>query len=141
VAAAHGLTHVFPEPERLMKGGIQGMPRSRARTLQGLAAAVLADPGLFGAQPGLEPAVARLRSLSGVGEWTAHYIAMRALREPDAFPATDIALQRALAVKGERPAPAEMLERAQPWRPWRAYAALHLWSALARGSADCRCAA
>lgn len=127
------LTHLFPEAECLKGATLAGMPRSRAATLSALGAAVLANPGLFGTYPGLQAAITRLRSMSGIGEWTAQYIAMRALREADAFPATDIALQRALASKDGRPEPAEVLTRAEAWRPWRAYAALHLWAAQARG--------
>jgi AraC family transcriptional regulator of adaptative response / DNA-3-methyladenine glycosylase II len=133
VRDALSLTHLFPDATRLEQATIAGMPRSRAVTLSSLATAALDDPGLFGRYKDLPEAVTRLRSMSGVGEWTAQYIAMRALREADAFPATDIALQRALAGNGERPAPAEVLARAQAWRPWRAYAALHLWAAQARG--------
>ena len=74
--------------------------------------------------------LAKLRSLPGIGEWTAQYIAMRELREPDAFPAADVGLLRAMTTAdGRRPSPAELLSRAEPWRPWRAYAALHLWAA------------
>jgi AraC family transcriptional regulator of adaptative response / DNA-3-methyladenine glycosylase II len=74
--------------------------------------------------------------LPGIGEWTAQYIAMRELREPDAFPAADIGLLRAMTNRdGRRPSPAELLARAESWRPWRAYAALHLWAA---GSAPLR---
>ncbi len=65
----------------------------------------------------------------GIGEWTAQYIAMRALREPDAFPAADIGLMRAMVGwRGRRPTPADLLARAERWRPWRAYAAQHLWA-------------
>jgi AraC family transcriptional regulator of adaptative response / DNA-3-methyladenine glycosylase II len=129
-STVEGLTHVFPRPERLIGTdlGALGMPSSRARALSSLAAAVAADPAIFGPSRGLEEAIAKLRSLSGIGEWTAQYIAMRELREPDAFPAADIGLMRALAgPDGRRPTPAELLARAQGWRPWRAYAALHLW--------------
>jgi AraC family transcriptional regulator, regulatory protein of adaptative response / DNA-3-methyladenine glycosylase II len=67
--------------------------------------------------------------LVGIGEWTAQYIAMRELREPDAFPAADIGLMRAMGQgRGVRPSPAELLAHAEQWRPWRAYAALHLWA-------------
>jgi len=67
--------------------------------------------------------------LAGIGEWTAQYIAMRELREPDAFPAADIGLMRAMTdARGVRPSPAELLAHAERWRPWRAYAALHLWA-------------
>ena len=65
----------------------------------------------------------------GVGEWTAQYIALRQLREPDAFPAADIGLMRALADdNGQRPSASQLLARAEVWRPWRAYAAQHLWA-------------
>ena len=67
------------------------MPRARARALSAIAAAVVADPQIFGPTRSLDEAVAQLRALEGIGEWTAHYIAMRAMREPDAFPAADIA--------------------------------------------------
>jgi len=130
--AADGLTHLFPRPERLMDADIAslGMPRSRARTLSALARAVVADPQLFGARRSLDEAIQRLRALDGIGEWTAQYIAMRQLREPDAFPAADIGLLRAMADgQGRRPTPQALLARAERWRPWRAYAALHLWAA------------
>jgi AraC family transcriptional regulator of adaptative response / DNA-3-methyladenine glycosylase II len=72
----------------------------------------------------------QLRALDGVGEWTAQYIAMRELREPDAFPAADIGLMRAMVdANGRRQNPRELLARAERWRPWRAYAAQHLWAA------------
>ena len=82
-------------------------------------------------------AIAALKALPGIGEWTAQYIAMRELREPDAFPAADIGLMRALAdAAGRRPTPAELLARAEAWRPWRAYAALHLWASEAPRHAE-----
>jgi AraC family transcriptional regulator of adaptative response / DNA-3-methyladenine glycosylase II len=84
---------------------------------------------IFGPRRSLEAAIAQLRSLPGIGEWTAQYIAMRELREPDAFPAADIGLLRAMAdAGGMRPSPADLLAHAERWRPWRAYAALHLWA-------------
>ncbi len=78
----------------------------------------------------LDADVARLRALPGIGEWTAQYIALRGLKHPDAFPASDLGILRALAgPDGRRPTPAEALLRAERWRPYRAYAAQHLWSA------------
>jgi AraC family transcriptional regulator, regulatory protein of adaptative response / DNA-3-methyladenine glycosylase II len=127
-----GLTHLFPTPERLVDADIAslGMPRTRGATINGLAAAAMADPQLFHPRGDLNHAVERLRDLPGIGEWTAQYIAMRGLRETDAFPTGDIGLMRALADgEGRRPTPAELLARAEAWRPWRAYAALHLWAA------------
>jgi AraC family transcriptional regulator of adaptative response / DNA-3-methyladenine glycosylase II len=68
--------------------------------------------------------------MAGISEWTAQYIAMRELREPDAFPADDIALKRALAEReGRWLTSREVIARAERWRPWRAYAAQHLWAA------------
>ncbi len=127
-----GLSHVFPPPARLAGVDIAaiGMPRARAVAISGLAAAAAADPGLFDPSRDLGEAVARLCALPGIGEWTAQYIAMRGLRETDAFPAADIGLLRAMAnERGSRPTPQQLLARAEEWRPWRAYAALHLWAA------------
>jgi AraC family transcriptional regulator of adaptative response / DNA-3-methyladenine glycosylase II len=129
-----GLTRVFPRPERLAQTDLSslGMPGARARALSSLAAAVVADPGIFSATRSLEEAIVQLKSLAGIGEWTAQYIAMRELREPDAFPAADIGLMRALEDEnGRRPTPVELLARAEAWRPWRAYAAQHLWASYA----------
>ena len=130
-AAMPGLTHVFPTPQRLAGEDLSTlpMPRARSAALSSIAAAVAADPMIFGARRGLEDAIARLRALSGIGEWTAQYIAMRELREPDAFPAADIGLMRALAdAEGQRPTAPQLLAMAERWRPWRAYAAQHLWA-------------
>jgi AraC family transcriptional regulator, regulatory protein of adaptative response / DNA-3-methyladenine glycosylase II len=127
-----GLTHVFPRPERLAWAPLTtlGMPRMRAATLTSLAAAVAEDPRVLGAGRSVAECVAQLRALPGIGDWTAQYIAMRELREPDAFPAGDIGLLRALAdAEGKRPTSRELLARAEHWRPWRAYAAQHLWAA------------
>jgi AraC family transcriptional regulator of adaptative response / DNA-3-methyladenine glycosylase II len=136
-----GLTRVFPSPERLADADIAalGMPRSRGAALNGLARAARDDPRIFGPQRGLDEAIAQLKAMPGVGEWTAQYIAMRQLREPDAFPAADVGLMRALAgPDGARPSPAKLLERAERWRPWRAYAALHLWTSLSHANGDPR---
>jgi AraC family transcriptional regulator, regulatory protein of adaptative response / DNA-3-methyladenine glycosylase II len=134
LVAAHGehlaepdgdLTHVFPRPEALAAADLTslGMPRSRAAALSAVGAAALTDTHLFDATNGLDDAVRRLRSIRGVGEWTAQYIALRQLREPDAFPAADIGLMRAIASRERRGYPlSELLDRANTWRPWRAYA-------------------
>jgi AraC family transcriptional regulator of adaptative response / DNA-3-methyladenine glycosylase II len=125
------LTHVFPDPAALIGAdpASMGMPRSRGSALLSVAAAVVADPHIFAAGRSLEEAVAQLKALPGVGEWTAQYIAMRQLREPDAFPAADIGLMRAMAdADGIRPTASALLARAETWRPWRAYAAQHLWA-------------
>jgi AraC family transcriptional regulator of adaptative response / DNA-3-methyladenine glycosylase II len=126
-----GLTHVFPRPEqfslkRLVK---LGMPQARAKCLAGIADAMIADKRLFDPRRDLTESVAQLRKLAGIGEWTAQYIAMRALGESDAFLAADVALQRKFAKFGRRPTAETLLARAERWRPWRAYATLHLWMA------------
>jgi AraC family transcriptional regulator of adaptative response / DNA-3-methyladenine glycosylase II len=135
-AQALGLARLFPTPERLAAEDVAGlglMPGARAAALCGLAATVAGEPSLLGPRASLEEAIAVLRGLPGIGEWTAQYIAMRALQETDAFPAADAGLLRAMAGEdGRRPSPAELLTRAEAWRPWRAYAAAHLWAAPAR---------
>lgn len=132
VAAGLGLTHCFPTPEQLAGQAVAeiGMPRSRGAAIASLAEAALADERLFEVGVTLEEATARLMALPGVGEWTAQYIALRALREPDAFPHGDLGLVRSLSrLEGRKADPESLLERAEAWRPWRAYAAQHLWSA------------
>ncbi len=126
-----GLTTLFPHPGRLVGAELAklGIPGARAVALSGLAAAAASQPRLFHPDGDLDAAVARLRALPGIGPWTAQYIAMRALRDPDAFPAADIGLLRATAgADGVRPTAAALLSRAEKWRPWRAYAAQHLWT-------------
>jgi AraC family transcriptional regulator of adaptative response / DNA-3-methyladenine glycosylase II len=128
------LTHVFPTPERLAAAPrIEvGMPDARRLSLKAIAEAAAADPNLFRPFGTIEEAILRLRSIRGVGEWTAQYIALRALRETDAFPASDIGLLRgAEIVDGTRSTSAVLLNRSELWRPWRAYAAQHLWAVAA----------
>ncbi len=134
-ANAAGLTRVFPEATRLARAdlSILGMPRARIQALQSLARAQIADPALFDVRRDLDEAIEQLCALQGIGAWTAQYIAMRQLRESDAFPVGDVALLRALTnIHGSRVTPQEMLKHAERWRPWRAYAALHLWASLAK---------
>lgn len=132
-AAELGLTRLFPAPERLIGRDIAalGMPQARGLALEALARALVQDPQMFAPRADLDAAVAALKALPGVGEWTAQYIALRQMRETDAFPAGDIGLQRALAQHegGDRPSASELLARAEAWRPWRAYAAQYLWTA------------
>jgi AraC family transcriptional regulator of adaptative response / DNA-3-methyladenine glycosylase II len=136
-----GLSMVFPTTDRVASADLTrlGMPRARAAAISGMAAVAGGDPDLFRPDGSLDAAIARLTALPGVGDWTAHYIAMRALRDPDAFPAADVGLLRAMAgPNGLRPTPAALLDRAERWRPWRAYAAQHLWTELAAGGAKLR---
>jgi AraC family transcriptional regulator, regulatory protein of adaptative response / DNA-3-methyladenine glycosylase II len=126
------LSHVFPVATRLASApsiGL-GMPAARLATLKAIAEAAVADSNLFRPFGGVDETVARLKTIRGIGEWTAQYIALRAVREMDAFPATDIGLLRgAASIDGTTVTPANLLGRAESWRPWRAYAAQHLWAA------------
>ena len=124
------LTVVFPSPERLAEADLAaiGLPASRQATVRNVARACRANG--FGNATSLDELVKRWTEIAGVGDWTAHYIAMRANRQPDAFPAADLGLRKAVAANGV-PATAPELERmAESWRPWRAYAAMHLWNSL-----------
>jgi AraC family transcriptional regulator of adaptative response / DNA-3-methyladenine glycosylase II len=123
-----GVVRVFPDAATLAEcepGEIAalGIVAQRARAIVAFARALA--QGTLPLAPGAdsEQAIERLRALPGVGAWTAHYIAMRALHWPDAFPPGDVGVLRALGV--ERAAAAEA--HAQAWRPWRAYAVMHLW--------------
>jgi AraC family transcriptional regulator of adaptative response / DNA-3-methyladenine glycosylase II len=107
------------------------MPGARGRALASLARSVARSPDVLSRRNTLAEAVLALRALPGIGEWTAQYIAMRELREPDAFPAADVGLMRAMESGGKRPSAEELARRAENWRPWRAYAAAHLWASIA----------
>lgn len=126
------LTATYPGPADVVAADLTSlpMPGARRRALVALAEAALREPLLFGSLESVEKTVARLRAIPGVGEWTSHVIALRAAREPDAFPASDVGLLRGAEIAGGQPLTARTLEaRATAWRPWRAYAAQHLWAA------------
>jgi AraC family transcriptional regulator of adaptative response / DNA-3-methyladenine glycosylase II len=129
-----GLSALFPTAEVLAESDVAGigLPSSRAAAITGLARAV-ADGDLdFEAPSGLDAMVARLVELPGVGDWTAQYIAMRAANEPDAFPASDLGLRRAISIRGRSATHLELRSLAENWRPWRAYAAMLLWTQASR---------
>jgi AraC family transcriptional regulator of adaptative response / DNA-3-methyladenine glycosylase II len=115
LAGPTGLTHCFPRPETLAVAKVAGLPGARAHAIRSLARAGLD----FRAADALD----RFRELPGIGEWTAQYVAMRALGEPDAFPSSDLGLLKASGLRTAK----ELERRAEAWRPWRAYAAIHLW--------------
>ena len=127
------LNRIFPAAERVAElpyGRIArlGMPGARARTVRALARAV-ADGDLdLMPNADIDATLDKLRALPGVGEWTAQYIAMRALAWPDAFPHTDLGVMKAL---GET-SPKRVLAAGEAWRPWRAYAVMHLWNSLTK---------
>jgi AraC family transcriptional regulator of adaptative response / DNA-3-methyladenine glycosylase II len=132
VATPHaGLTHVFPGPRRVAGADWRevaalGIVGARAQALVTLARAMAS--GELTLDPTADPAatLSSLAALPGVGPWTAQYIGMRALGWPDAFPESDLGILKALGTT--RPAVAR--ERAEAWRPWRAYAVMHLWLSL-----------
>jgi AraC family transcriptional regulator of adaptative response / DNA-3-methyladenine glycosylase II len=125
------LTTVFPTAGRIAElpyGRIAriGMPGARARTVLALARAVANEDLVLTPNADIETTLDRLRALPGVGEWTAQYIAMRTLAWPDAFPHTDLGVMKALGETNAR----RVLSAGDAWRPWRAYAVMHLWQSL-----------
>ncbi len=136
-----GLSRVFPAPKVLAAADLSGvgMPGRRAAAIAAFAAAVDAEPALIDGTRSLDDSVQRLCEIPGIGPWTASYVAMRAMREPDAFPASDLGLRKALATEsGELPSAAQIAGLAEEWRPWRSYAAMHLWRSL-DGGVGSRC--
>jgi AraC family transcriptional regulator, regulatory protein of adaptative response / DNA-3-methyladenine glycosylase II len=141
-AANPRLARTFPSARCLATADLStiGMPASRKVTLKALAQAAVANPRLFepgsASSPGsigsissIEEHIAQLRAIRGIGEWTAQYIVLRALREPDAFPATDIGILRgAASLDGASLTAQQLIQRADAWRPWRSYAAQYLWT-------------
>lgn len=130
---------LFPSPEVLAAAegdalGQLGIVRQRQAAIVAIARAVA--EGRIGLHPGADvPAtVAALKELPGIGDWTAQYIAMRALRWPDAFPAGDVALHKALGVQQSRQPAREAEAASQAWKPWRSYAVVRAWSALSQGA-------
>jgi AraC family transcriptional regulator, regulatory protein of adaptative response / DNA-3-methyladenine glycosylase II len=122
-----GLTHLFPTANVLAAADLRGLglTTAKAKALRALARAV-ADAHLrFDGTA--DEVVDSLTKLPGIGKWTAHYIALRALQEPDAFPASDLGLRRAAAPHSAPLRPEELEAMAEKWRPWRGYAAIYLW--------------
>ena len=119
------LTHLFPDPRVLAEADLTviGIPQARAKTIRGLARLVADGELKFFGVADPSALLGRLREIPGVGEWTVQYIAMRGLGEPDAFPASDLGLLRAAGLQSPR----QLQGRSEAWRPWRAYAAMHLW--------------
>ncbi len=138
--ARPGLTHAFPAPSRVARARLQalGVTQARARALRALATACASGLVLSPAAPDRAAVRQALLALPGIGPWTAGYIAMRALRDPDAFPEGDLGLRQALALEGpshqsKLPTPKAVSDRLEPFKPWRAYAAMLLWTRLTAG--------
>ena len=127
-----GLTHLFPRPDAVAEIGVVDLavPAARRRALRDLALA-LAE-GAITLDPGSdrEETQRKMLSLRGIGPWTASYVAMRALGDPDASLPTDLGVRRAVAKLGHAGDPAGVAALAERWRPWRAYATQHLWASL-----------
>jgi AraC family transcriptional regulator of adaptative response / DNA-3-methyladenine glycosylase II len=145
LVAAHGeplrrplgaVTHLFPAAPALADcdPGSLAMPRARGRALTGLARALAEGELSLDAGAERERTARRLLDLPGIGGWTAAYVAMRALRDPDAFMPTDLGVRRALEALGQDGRPATAIRLGERWRPYRAYALQHLWSYAAPGS-------
>jgi len=124
----HQLDRIFPTPHKfshISLGDLAGlgMYRSKAQAILGIASAL--DQKILVLDPGgdVDQTLDQLKTIPGVGEWTAQYIAMRALAWPDAFPPTDLCLLKATGLTS----PSQLRKMAEAWRPWRAYAAMHLW--------------
>lgn len=126
VAPGNGLTHLFPTPEILATADLErvGLGPSMAETIRMVAEAVAKGAISFETVVDADQSVTRLEMIPGMTELTKQYVAMRALRDPDAFPSSDSRIAHALAIKDQR----ELQECSLVWRPWRAYAATYLWS-------------
>jgi AraC family transcriptional regulator of adaptative response / DNA-3-methyladenine glycosylase II len=131
--AIGGITHLFPTPAALItlaeaSPATVAMPNGRRNALTALAAAVISGDVVI--DPGADPTELRssLVALPGVGPWTAEYVAMRALRDPDAFLPTDLGLRRAARTLGLPSDPVPLTALSETWRPWRSYAIVHLWA-------------
>src|SRR5262249_28948014 len=127
------LTRLGPAPARVAAARLDaltglGLVALRAECVRALARAVCDKAVSLEAGPDPLITIERLRALPGIGSWTAHYIAMRGLRWPDAFPHSDLGLRKALGGR----TPRAVLALAEAWRPWRAYAAMHLWNQATR---------
>ncbi|HEX6459861.1 MAG TPA: AlkA N-terminal domain-containing protein [Thermoleophilaceae bacterium] len=127
-----GVTHLFPSSEALAAAHIGGMPAARAAAVNTVAAALASGEIDLGAGADRAAAQQQLLALPGVGPWTVSYVAMRALRDPDAFLPSDLGIRHALERLGQDPSPKAALKIAERWRPYRAAASQHLWSTLTK---------
>jgi len=134
-SAAAGLTTLFPSPQAIAEGDLRGLGLTNGRiaSIQSLARAVVAREIDFAGAT--DEVIEALTQISGVGQWTAQYVALRALGDPDAFPASDLILRRMAGGEDGALSEAGLESRAETWRPWRAYAATYLWDAAAFPSA------
>ena len=127
------LTHLFPVPDVVAQADLQGLGLTQRRidTMRLLAQNIVSGDLVLDRGADREQTMTQLLALPGVGPWTVSYIAMRALGDPDAFPATDLGLRSALAQHGLPTDSRRVTAYAEAWRPWRSYATIHLWTSLA----------
>jgi len=126
-----GLTALTPSAQRVSEAtaddiGSLGIVSMRVKAIRAISSAICDDTLRLDPYAPIEPTVTQLKSFPGIGDWTAQYVAMRVLADPDAFPAGDLVLQKALNTRK----PKEMLKVAEAWRPWRSYAAMHIWKSV-----------
>ena len=124
------IVRLFPTAERLAEAPRDGfgMPGARAEAIRAMAGVVASGELDLSGDAELEPTLEVLRAIPGVGEWTAAYVAMRALRDPDAFPTSDLGVRHGFEALGLPGDLHSIRQRAERWRPWRAYATMHLWN-------------
>ena len=127
-----GVTHLFPSPAQLVAVRPEdlGMPRARAATIRRVAELVETGQLHLDRKAPRDETLATLEAVPGIGPWTLAYVAMRALRDPDAFIVGDLGVRKGAAAIGLPSSSRELLGHAERWRPWRAYAAVHLWHAI-----------
>jgi len=139
IVARHGLitdtpekkiTHIFPTAQILVDADLSelGITHSRIRAIHHLARMLVDDPLFFQRATNLDDFVSTLCHLPGIGPWTANYVAMRAMKETDAFPGSDLILLKRMQKNGKRPTARKLETISEDWRPWRAYAAMYLWA-------------
>jgi len=128
---------LFPRPQVVANADLSGLgiPGSRIAAIQSLARAVVEGGVQLDPAAPADETRRRLLEIPGIGAWTVEYIMMRAVRDPDAFPAGDIVLRRICSTGSAPLSEKQLMKRAEPWRPWRAYSVLHLWRAAARVAA------
>jgi len=126
-----GITHLFPTAEQVaeLPAAAFGMPRNRAMTIRRVAELVASDQLDLSASTPIDETLHILGEVRGIGPWTVAYVAMRALRDHDAFMSGDLGVRKGFEALGLPSTSKELLARAERWRPWRAYAVMHLWHA------------
>ncbi len=123
------LTVLFPTAESLSQANFAeiGLTKARSQTIRDMATAVCQGKLTFDGSVDFKTFTEQITEIRGIGDWTAQYIGLRALGEPDAFPAADLGLLKAASPENTRISSKDLLEKANPWRPWRAYATMYLW--------------